>query len=157
MNSTRGVIACALVGVILFGPLSEVLAQQPAAVPPAPAAVPPAPAAAPPAPTVAPPPGVVVEMVTPEPPPARGRDIYDVGAGVVTVAKAPFQVALCALGGGFGTALFLLTLGSAYKASTRVIEEGCAQKWIVSGDDLRPRGATGIFPDRTSDAYRNRR
>lgn len=138
MNSTRRVIACALVAVIVFGPLSEALAQQPASQP-------------------APPPGVIVEMVTPEPPPMRGRDIYDVGAGVVTVAKAPFNVALCALGGGVGTALFLMTLGSAYKASTRVIEEGCAQKWIVSGDDLRPRGGPGIFPDRTSDAYRDRR
>ena len=139
MNSTRGVIACVLVAVILFGSLSEALAQQPAS------------------PAAAPPPGVVVEMVTPEPPPVHGRDIYDVGAGVVTVAKVPFNVALCALGGGLGTALFLMTLGSAYKASTRVIEEGCAQRWIVSGDDLRPRGATGIFPDHTSDAYRNRR
>ena len=138
MNSTRGVIACALVAVIVSGPLSEALAQQPASQPAAP-------------------PGVVVEMVTPEPPPMRGRDIYDVGAGVITVAKAPFNVALCALGGGVGTALFLLTFGSAYKASTRVIEEGCAQKWIVSGDDLRPRGGPGIFPDRTSDAYRDRR
>ena len=146
MNWTRGVIACALVTVILSGPLSGALAQQPAAQPTAP----------PPA-VPAPPPGVVVEMVTPEPPPMRGRDVYDVGAGVVTVAKAPFNVALCGLGGVVGTALFLLTFGSAYKASTRVLEEGCAQKWIVSGDDLRPRGGSGIFPDRTSDAYRNRR
>jgi len=150
MNSTRGVIACALVAVILCGPVAEALAQQPAPAPPAPVAAPPAPA-------VAAPPGVVVEVVTPEPPPVRGRDIYDVGASVATVAKAPFNVALCALGGGLGTALFLLTFGSAYKASTRVIEEGCAQRWILSGDDLRPRGATGIFPDHTSDAYRNRR
>ena len=139
MSSTRGVIACALAAVIVFGPLSAALAQQPA--PPA----------------VAPPPAVVVEMVGPEPPPMRGRDIYDVGAGVVTVAKAPLNTVLCALGSGLGTALFFLTLGSAYQASTRVIEEGCAQRWIVTGDDLRPRGASGIFPDRTSDAYRNRR
>ena len=140
MNSTRRVIAWALVGVFLFGPLSEAFAQQPAS-------------------QLAPPSGVVVEMVTPEPEPepTRGRDIYDVGAGVVTVAKAPFNVALCGLGGIFGTSLFLLTFGSAYKASTRVIEEGCAQKWIVSGDDLRPRGGPGFSPDRTSEFYRNRR
>jgi hypothetical protein len=137
MNSTRRVIACALVAVILFGPLSQALAQQPAS-------------------QLAPPPGVVVEMVTPEPPPARGRDIYDVGAGVVTVAKAPFNVALCGLGGIVATSLFVLTFGSAYKASTRVIVEGCAQMWIVTGDDLRPRGGPGVFPDRNSDTYRNR-
>jgi hypothetical protein len=88
---------------------------------------------------------------------ARGTDIYDVGAGVVTAAKAPFNVALCALGGAMGTALFLMTLGSAYKASTRVIEEGCAQRWVIRGDDLRPRGAPGIFPDGPSSAYGGRR
>lgn len=138
MNSTRGVIACALVTVILFGPLTDALGQQPAA-----------PLAAPPA--------VVVETVSPEPAPARGRDIYDVGAGVVTVARAPLTATLCAAGATVGFVLFVLTFGSGYRASARAIEEGCAQKWIVSGDDLRPRIGPGIFPDRTSEAYRDRR
>jgi hypothetical protein len=147
MSSSRGLITFALVVVILFGPLSEALAQFPPLPPPPPPPV-----------VAAPPSGVVVEMVTPEPQPAtHGRDIYDVGAGVVTAAKAPFNVVLCGLGGIVGTSLFLLTFGSSYKASTRVIEEGCAQKWIVTGDDLRPRGLPGIFPDHTSDTYRNRR
>jgi hypothetical protein len=137
MNSTRGVIACALVSVVLLGPAAPwARAQQPT-----------------------PPPAVVVEVAPPEmaPPerqPARGVDAYDVGATVVTVAKAPFNVALCALGTAVGTALFAMTLGSAYRASTRVFEEGCAQKWIVRGDDIRPRAAPGIFPERTADVYR---
>jgi hypothetical protein len=138
MNSTRGVIACALGAVILLGPLApRTLAQQPA-------------------PSPAPPsqPAVVIEVSPPERPMARGTDIYDVGASVVTVAKAPFNAALCALGGAMGTALFLMTLGSAYKASTRVIEEGCAQRWIIRGDDLRPRGAPGVLPDRPYDSDR---
>jgi hypothetical protein len=141
MNSTRGAIACALVALVLLGPLSPwALAQQPAS------------------PPAEPPPAVVIEVIPPEPEPPleRRRDIYDVGAGVVTVAKAPFNVALCALGSAIGTVLFLGTLGSAYKASTRVFEEGCAQRWIVSGEDLRPRGAPGIFPDHMTDAYRRR-
>jgi hypothetical protein len=136
MMSTRGVIACALVTMVLCGPASPwALAQQPV-----------------------PPPAVVVEVAPPEmaPPerqPARGIDAYDVGATVVTVAKAPFNVALCALGTAVGTALFAMTLGSAYRATTRVFEEGCAQKWIVRGDDIRPRGHPGIFPERASEAY----
>jgi hypothetical protein len=141
MNSTRGVIVCALVAVLLLGPVTPgALAQQP-----------------PPPPVPSTPPAVVVEVSPPEPPRARGRDIYDVGAGVVTVAKAPFNVALCAFGGAVGTALFLMTLGSAYKASTRVIEEGCAQPWVIRGDDLRPRGAPGVLPDRPSGDYTGRR
>src|SRR5262245_26778186 len=134
MDAGRRLIACALVVVALSAPCSVAFAQQPP-----------------------PPSGVVVEVVTPEAeaPVVRGRDIYDVGAGVVTVARAPFNVALCALGGATATALFLLTLGTAYRESTRAIEEGCAQRWIVTGDDLRPRGAPGVFPQRTVDP-RNR-
>ena len=135
MNCLRRVIACTLVAVVFLGMLPSAVAQIPIP-PPAPA---------------------VVGVMPPERPVAHGPDIYDVGAGVVTVARAPFNVALCALGTATGTALFLLTLGSAYRASTRVIEEGCAQRWLIRGDDLRPRGAPGILPDRSSDMYQDRR
>ena len=74
------------------------------------------------------------------PPPRRGVDIYDVAAGFVTVAKMPFNVGLCALGGMVSATLFLVTLGSGYKASARVVEEGCRGPWLVRGDDLRPAG-----------------
>ena len=134
MNVHRRVIACALVAVVVLGQVPSALAQAP---PP-----PPAPAAP-----------AVVDVVPPEGQMARSPDIYDVGAGVVTAARMPFNVALCGLGTVVGTALFLLTLGTAYKATTRTIEEGCAQRWILRGDDLRPRGAPGI-PDRASDLYR---
>jgi hypothetical protein len=139
MQPHRRVIACALV-VVLFGPLApSALAQQPAP------------------PPVPPPQPAVVEVMPPEGQMVRGTDIYDVGAGVVTVAKAPFNVALCGLGTAMGTALFLITFGSAYKATTRVIEEGCAQRWIIRGDDLRPRGAPGVFHDQSSEMYQSRR
>jgi len=68
----------------------------------------------------------------------RGIDGYDVGAGVLTVVRIPFNLGLCAIGTVLGTALFVLTLGSGYKGSTRVVEEGCAQKWVVRGQDIRP-------------------
>ena len=136
MNGHRRAIACTLVAMVFLGTLpAGALAQAPIP-PPAPAAV---------------------EAMPPEGPMTHGPDIYDVGAGVVTVARAPFNVALCGLGAAPATVLFLLTLGSAYKASTRVIEEGCAQRWFIRGDDLRPRGAPGILPDHSSDMYQNRR
>ena len=87
----------------------------------------------------------------------RSIDGYDVGAVVATAFKAPCNVATCAFGVAFGSMLFLMTFGSSYKATTRVLEEGCAQKWIIRGDDLRPRGGPGIFPDRGADAYNHRR
>jgi hypothetical protein len=130
MNHRR-VIVCMLVAVFL-SQVSSALGQAP---PP-----PPAPA--------------VVEVMPAEPPLTRNADVYDVGAGVVTVARMPFNIALCALGSAAGTALFLLTLGTAYKATTRTFEEGCAQRWIIRGDDLRPRGAPGVLPERGSDLYR---
>jgi hypothetical protein len=88
----------------------------------------------------------VVEVMPAEAPPAR-HDIYDVGAGVVTAARMPFNVALCGLGAVTATILFVLTLGSAYRGTTRIVEEGCAQRWVVRGDDLRPRGAPGVMPE----------
>ena len=124
MDASRRLIACTLAVVAVLGLLPlRVLAQQPA----------------------------VVEVLPPEPPPARGTDIYDVGAGVVTAARMPFNVALCGLGTAVATLLFFATLGSAYKASTRAVEEGCAQPWIVGGDDLRPRGTPGVFSRGASD------
>ena len=130
MTHRRRVIACMLVAVFL-SQVSSALGQAP---PP-----PPAPA--------------VVEVMPAEPPLTRNADVYDVGAGVVTVARMPFNIALCALGSAVGTALFLITLGTAYKATTRTFEEGCAQRWIIRGDDLRPRGAPGVLPERGSDLY----
>ena len=140
MNDRRRVLAGVLVALVFLGALPpSTLAQQPA---------PPAVPASQPA---------VIEVMPPEQPAAQRADIYEVGAGVVTAARMPFNVALCGLGLVTGTALFVLTLGTAYRATTRVFEEGCAQRWIVRGDDLRPRGAPGVFPDRSSDVYSGRR
>lgn len=125
----RRVIACALVAIVFLVEVPSALAQAP----------PPPPASA------------AVEVMPAEAQVARSADIYDVGAGVITAARMPFNVALCGLGAVTGTALFMLTLGTAYKATTRTIEEGCAQRWILRGEDLRPRGAPGIFPERASD------
>lgn len=68
----------------------------------------------------------------------RGPDWYDLGATVITTAKAPFNMVLCGVGGVLGVALFAVTLGSGYKWATRAVEEGCRGPWIVTGNDLRP-------------------
>ena len=97
MNSIRGVFAWVLVAVMLLGPIPpQALAQQP---------------------------DTTESVVTEGGRPTSGIDGYDVGAGVLTVIRVPFNVALCGVGGVVGTVLFVLTLGSGYKASTRVVEE----------------------------------
>jgi hypothetical protein len=130
MRCHRHVLVCTLVVMMCLGPLPSALAQAPA-----------------PAPTV------VEVMPPPERPETHRADVYDVGATVVTVARAPFSAALCGLAGVTSTVLFVLTFGTAYKATARVLEEGCAQRWVIRGDDLRPRGGPGVFPDRSADVY----
>jgi len=71
-------------------------------------------------------------------PPARTTDLYDVGAVAITAIGIPLKGLICAVSGGLALALLLATLGSAHRATAGVIEEGCGQKWIVRGDDIRP-------------------
>jgi hypothetical protein len=84
-----------------------------------------------------------VKIRAPEPP---EPDVYDASAAVVTVLKAPFNVALCAIGVGVGAGLFAVTLGTGLRAAAWAVEEGCARRWVVTGDDLRPDGPRGRLP-----------
>jgi hypothetical protein len=128
-NGLRLVALVAVIAVALGGPLAPVaVAQQPMTA------------------------DLVPERLA-ETPRERGIDAYDVGAGVITVLKAPFNVGLCVLGTALGLTLFGLTLGSGYQASTRVVEEGCATKWRVTGDDIRPRHV-GDYTDHPASARR---
>ncbi|HET9488611.1 MAG TPA: hypothetical protein VFR64_02475 [Methylomirabilota bacterium] len=68
----------------------------------------------------------------------RNTDGYDVGAAIMTVVGAPLKGAVCLLGGVAGGTLFLVTFGSADRASAAVVREGCDQRWVVRGDDIRP-------------------
>jgi hypothetical protein len=56
----------------------------------------------------------------------------------MTVAGAPLKGVVCVVGGAVGVTLFLVTFGSADRASAAVVREGCAQRWIVRGSDIRP-------------------
>ena len=73
-----------------------------------------------------------------QPPPARGTDAYDAAAAAMTAIGMPLKAGVCALGAAVGLALFVATLGSAHRASAGVVEEGCLQKWIIHGSDIRP-------------------
>jgi hypothetical protein len=79
------------------------------------------------------------EPVAPAKPPGpRGPDAYDVGAGFMTVIGIPLKGIVCGLGGIAGFTLFVATFGSADHASAAIVAEGCDQRWIVRGDDIRP-------------------
>jgi hypothetical protein len=68
---------------------------------------------------------------------ARGHAGHAVGVVLVNAFHVPGKAILCALGGIAGTGLLLVTFGSAYRATARVVEEGCGGKWVVTADDLR--------------------
>ncbi len=65
-------------------------------------------------------------------------DFYDVGAVAMTVVGFPLKAVVCGVGGVVGAALFLITFGSADRASAAVVREGCGQNWVVTGRDIRP-------------------
>lgn len=73
-----------------------------------------------------------------------GIDGYDVGAVAVTAVGLPFKIGLCAIGGAFSIIAFAASWGARPDASTAIVEEACGgkAKWIVRGDDIRPRSAT---------------
>ena len=62
---------------------------------------------------------------------------YERFASVATGFLIPGRAFTCGLGGIVAGGLLLFTLGSAYRAATRVMEEGCGGKWKVTADDLR--------------------
>src|SRR5215475_1872218 len=109
-----------VVALLASGPLSPVMAQQ-AAQPGA-------------QPEVSP---DAVPSTSERPPLLTGAG-YNTAAAVMTVAKAPFNIVLCGVGTALGIALFAVTLGTGYKASTYAVEEGCRGPWILTGDDIRP-------------------
>ncbi len=79
-------------------------------------------------------------------PVTRGEDVtfnetfYDVTAGVMTAFLIPGRAITCVTGGVVSAIVMVLTLGTAYRAATGVISEGCGGKWIVHGEDLQPTG-----------------
>ena len=72
----------------------------------------------------------------------RSRGSYDAGAVAVNVFLVPGRAITCVLGGVAGLVALAATLGTAYRAASAAVHEGCGGRWVVTGDDLRPDART---------------
>jgi len=120
MKSRTRVVSALLVALMLATPLATIAsAQQP---PPAP--------------------GMFQDSLNAQQAAEADRKIYDAGAVATNIFLVPGRAITCVLGGAVGIALLAATLGTAYRAASGAMQEGCGGKWTVSGDDLRPEGPT---------------
>jgi hypothetical protein len=63
---------------------------------------------------------------------------WDTVANVYNVAYVPGKALLCGLGGIAAFVLMGITFGTAYKAATATVREGCGGPWTLTADDVRP-------------------
>jgi hypothetical protein len=63
---------------------------------------------------------------------------YATGAVIANFVYVPGKAILCGLGSATGFGLLVVTFGSAYRAASGIAHEGCAGRWLLRGDDLRP-------------------
>lgn len=63
---------------------------------------------------------------------------YEISAGIMTAFLVPGRALTCFASGVLGTVVLMATLGTAYKAASGVLNEGCGGKWIVRAEDLVP-------------------
>jgi hypothetical protein len=112
------VVSALLVALLLAGPLTPIAgAQQPA-------------------PSVTP--DLFQEALRAEQESEQSRGAYQAGAVVTNIFLVPGRAITCVLGGVVGIVTLGLTLGTAYRAASGAVHEGCGGKWVVTGDDLRP-------------------
>ena len=117
MISGTRVVAGLLSAVLLVGPLASIAgAQQPTQLAPE----------------------LLQEQLKTQQDAERNRRNYDAGAVAVNVFLVPGRAITCLLGGVAGIVVLAATFGSAYRAASDAVHEGCGGKWIVTGDDLRP-------------------
>ena len=117
------VVASLLVGMLLAAPLPPIAsAQQPGAQQPGQPATP----------------ELFQDTLKTEQEHERTRRAYDAGAVAVNVFLVPGRAITCTLGGVAGLVVLAATLGTAYRAASAAVHEGCGGKWMVTGDDLRP-------------------
>ncbi len=121
MISGTRVVAGLLAAVLLVGPLASIAgAQQP----------------------TQPAPDLFQEQLKAQQDADRNRGSYDAGAVAVNVFLVPGRAITCMLGGVAGIVALAATFGTAYRAASAAVHEGCGGKWIVTGDDLRPDART---------------
>jgi hypothetical protein len=131
MITRTRVVSALLAAVLLVGPLAPIAgAQQPTqpAQPPAP--------------------DLFQETLKAQRDADRSQGAYDAGAVAVNVFLVPGRAITCLLGGVVGLAVLGATLGTAYRAASGAVHEGCGGKWVVTGDDLRPERTNRLEMDK---------
>ena len=68
----------------------------------------------------------------------RSFDRYDVGAAAANVLWVPVKAGDCAISAGVGALAFIVTLGAVRGWTESAFDEGCIQKWLLTGADFRP-------------------
>jgi hypothetical protein len=122
MTTRTRLVSALLIALMLASPLAPIAsAQQP-----------------PPPPT----PDMFQETLKAQQAAEADRGIYNAGAVATNVFLVPGRAITCILGGAVGIAVLAATLGTAYRAASGALQEGCGGKWTVTGDDLRPEGPT---------------
>ena len=115
MVTRTRVLSALLVALLLAGPLTPIVgAQQPTQ------------------------PDLLQETIKAEREAERSKGAYDAGAVAVNVFLVPGRAITCVLGGVAGLVALVATFGTAYRAASDAVHEGCGGKWMVTGDDLRP-------------------
>lgn len=128
MSGWSRLISALLITVLLGGPLASLAAaQQPQ---PQPQTQPPAP-------------DLFQESLKAERASAGQSSAYDAAAVATNVFLVPGRAITCGLGAVVGFAVIVATLGTGYKAASSVWHEGCAGRWTVTADDMRPDGVSG--------------
>ena len=75
--------------------------------------------------------------------PARLPDtVYEVSAIAVNAVRIPGKTALCLLSTGIGLAALAATLGTGYRTTAWIMEEGCGGPWMVTARDLKGAAQT---------------
>lgn len=85
------------------------------------------------------------QMATEPEPKGMSPEFYSIAAGAATIVNIPGRTILCVTGSVVGLAVLLITLGSGYRAATKVAEEGCSGPWVITADDVKPRPAEGVM------------
>jgi hypothetical protein len=122
MITRTRVVSAVLVALLLAGPLAPLAGAQQPAQPPAP--------------------DLFQETLKAQRDDERNQRNYDAGAIAVNAFLVPGRAITCMLGGVAGLIVLAATFGTAYRAASAAVHEGCGGRWTVTGDDLRPDART---------------
>jgi len=73
---------------------------------------------------------------------------WDTVANIYNVAYVPGKAIMCTVGGAVAFVLMAVTFGSAYKAATATVREGCGGPWTLTAADVRPTPEEDFYQPR---------